>query len=106
MSNDIKLPDNPGARRWLQINWRITDAFGAIEKEGSLKLYTSRWAFGEPYLLLEVIMELGRNPKEFLSNRSRLNITWSTLPVPHPLSTTEEGFKDWFKKQSADEEVQ
>jgi len=100
MAKKITLPDIPGARRWVQVNYRILDAFGAREQEGTTKLYTSRWAHQGPFLLTEVILHLGLNLEDFADpKKSRINITWSILPVLHPLSTEEQEFQDWLQKQ-------
>lgn len=101
MVDKQQLPDNIAARRWIMVNYRILDAFGARVQEGSIKLNTGRWALPQPVLLAEVILHLGRDLKEFSeSKRSRINITWSFLPVPHPLSTDEPEWLEWLKRQN------
>ncbi len=80
MPQIINLPDIPGARRTLQIQYRILDAGGAREEEGSVKLITSRWAFSEPFLLAELNHHLGRDNQYFINpGRARITITWSNL---------------------------
>lgn len=98
MANEINLPDIPGAKRMLQIQFRILDAGGAREEEGSVKLFTSRWAFTEPYLLAELIQHLGRDIKDFVNpGRARITFTWSILPLDHPLDSGDEKFLSWAK---------
>lgn len=98
MANSINLPVIPGANRMLQIQYRILDAGGAREEEGSVKLTTSRWAFSEPYLLAELIMHLGRNVQDFANpGRARITFTWSFLPLDHALDSADEKFLNWAK---------
>lgn len=100
MPQIINLPDIPGARRTLQIQYRILDAGGAREEEGSVKLITSRWAFSEPFLLAELIQLLGRDIQDFTNpGRARITFTWSYLPIDHALDTADEKFLNWAKNQ-------
>jgi len=98
MSTQVNLPEIPGARRWLQIQYRILDSFGAREEEGSVKLFTSRWAFSEPFLLTELIQHLGRDVKDFIQpSKARITFTWSYLPLDHPLDSADPKFIEWAK---------
>lgn len=92
------LPEIPGATRLIAVSWRILDAFGVIETEGTIKLTTSRWVFSEPYLMAEVIEALGRKVEEFTDpKRRRFSMVWSFLPLDHPLDSSEERWIDWAK---------
>lgn len=98
------LPDIPGARRWIMISWRILDAFGAREQEGAIKLYTSRWAFNQPYLLAEILDALGRDRTEFNDPRkARFDFVYSFMQVPHPVSTVEPEWVSWLENQQPTE---
>jgi len=98
------LPDIPGARRWIMVSYRILDAGGAREQEGALKLYTSRWAFHQPYLMAEVMQNLGLNPKDFIDpRRGRFDFIYSFMQVPHPVSSMETEWITWVQNQEPTE---
>jgi hypothetical protein len=90
------------ARQRVLIGYHVVDGFGAIQKTGSIQIYTSALDATEPRLLWEVMRATGfEKDPDFVAapKKTRLDIiAISPIKVDVVTSTADPRYLDWVKK--------